>query len=371
MRLVFLIAMVAAILDSCAPNAEDAAEFEQPVRGLITRVVEAEEDTTVRRYPGVLEPGEVNVLSFEVGGRLGRLDLAVGQRVAEGELLASLDAAAFFVTLENRRASVEEAQVALEQAQENYERSEALLQSGAITRVRRDEDETEFQTAQARLTQAEQDLASAQEDLEDADLHAPFDAIVNSVDADSFATVAAGEAVLSVYSEADYEVSFSVNFEVASQLVVGKEATVRLADDPDVALAATVRELGERAETVSSFPVVVRLEETDPLIKPGMAVEVSFEFDLPGDRGFLIPISAAIPEGEIPDTAGTPRPTPLLLYVFDPESSTVKRREVTFAGLRENHLVVIEGLSPGERVAVAGVSFLRDGMEVKLVDRPE
>ncbi|MCP4936815.1 MAG: efflux RND transporter periplasmic adaptor subunit, partial [bacterium] len=44
-----------------------------------------------------------------------------------------------------------------------------------------------------------------------------------------------------------------------------------------------------------------------------------------------------------------------------------KKRLVMIAGVRENSLLVVEGLKTGERVAVAGVSFLRDGQRVKLL----
>ena len=37
-------------------------------------------------------------------------------------------------------------------------------------------------------------------------------------------------------------------------------------------------------------------------------------------------------------------------------------------GIRESSIVVIEGLEVGERIASAGVSFLLDGQEVKLLD---
>lgn len=370
MRYILLSAMLVLIVDRCTP-APDDAEQPPPIRGLVTKVVEPAEATTTRRYPGVLEPGEVNVLSFEVGGRLGPLNLVVGQRIAEGAVLGELSAEQFQAALDSRRAAVEEAQATLDQAEDDLERSDTLLASGTITRVRRDEDATDAATARARLVQAQKDLATAEEDLRDATLYAPFDAIVNAIEVDSFATVAAGEPVISVYSEDNYEVEFSVNFDVVSRLVVGKPATVRLADDPSTSLKGVVTELGERAETVSSFPVVVELEETDTRIKPGMAVEVALEFEGHGDSGFLVPISAAIPEGEIPTTSRPDDPTPLQIYVFDPETSTIARRTVTFAGLRENQFVVIDGLTSGERVAVAGVSFLADGMEVKLVDRPE
>lgn len=355
---------------ACLPGdaTEDASP---PVRGLVTATVEALSETTVRRYPGVLEPGEVNILAFEVGGRLGRLDLVVGQRIVEGELLAELDSEQFLTTIENRAAAVEEAQATLAQARDDLARSETLLSRGAGTRVRRDEDRTEVRTSEAQLVQAEKDLASAEEDFADTKLLSPFDAIINSVEVESFATVSVGETVLSVYPEGDYEVSFSVSFDVVSMLVVGTPATVRLADDPGIVLPAVISELGERADTVSAFPVVVQLQEGHASLKSGMAVEVTFEFELPSEVGYLIPISAAIPHGQIPPGSGPNAVTPVPVFVFDETTSTVKRRTVTMAGLRGNQFLVIDGLEPGERVAAKGVSFLREGMKVRPLDWPE
>ncbi|MEM6487454.1 MAG: efflux RND transporter periplasmic adaptor subunit [Pseudomonadota bacterium] len=355
----------------CVPEEEDETLLQPPVRGLITVVVEDAVETTVRRYPSVLEPGEVNVLSFEVGGRLGRLDLSVGQRIDAGSVLAELDGAQFVTTIENRRARIEELTATLEQAEDDLARSETLLARGVATRVQRDEDATEVREIRAQLLQAEKDLAEAVEDLQDTELIAPFDGIISAVEVDSFATVSAGEAVVSVYEASDYEVSFSVSFDVVSRLVVGTPATVRLADDPSVALDAVVSELGERADTVSSFPVVVSLTETVPVIKAGMSVEVAFEFALPEAQGFRLPTSAAIPEGQIPESPSPDRPQPVPVFVYDPETSTVTRRMATFAGLRGNDLLIIDGLEPGERVAVKGVSFLREGMPVKLIEDME
>ncbi|MEM6934518.1 MAG: efflux RND transporter periplasmic adaptor subunit [Pseudomonadota bacterium] len=349
------------------PDAEEEAEAPPPVRGLVTEIAEAVEESTLRRYPGVLEPGEVNVLAFEVGGRLGRLNLDVGQRVKEGDLLAELDVEQFVTTIENRRAAVDESEATLKQAEEDLARSQQLLDRGAGTVVTRDQDRTEVAQARAQLTQAEKNLSSAEEDLADSKLFSPFDGVIDTIEADSFATVSAGETVLSLYEQTDYEVSFTVSFDVIGQLVVGTPAIVRLADDPSIGLEAVVSEIGERAGTVSSFPVVVQLKDTAPIIKAGMAVEVSFEFALPEAQGFLIPISSAVPEGTIPEDAGPNAVVPLLVYVFNEADSTVKRRQVKMAGIRGNHFLVIDGLAPGERVASKGVTFLRDGMEVKLL----
>lgn len=361
---------VLVLLSGCLPEDDESVE-DPPVRGLVTVLVSAKEDSIIRRYPGVLEPSELNTLSFEVGGRLGRLNLSVGQQVSEGDLLAQLDDAQFIVTIENRTASVEEVEARLVQLRDNLARSEQLLDRGVATRVQRDQDATDVRETEAQLVQAQKDLASAEEDLADTSLYSPFNGIVSSVNVDSFATVASGEAIATVYEQASYEVSFSVNFETVSQVGVGKVATIRLADDPNIALAAEVSEIGERADTVSSFPVVVRLTDDHPLIRAGMAVEVEFEIEIPAEVGFLIPVSAAIPEGQIPEISGLTTETPLSIYIFDPQTSTVNRRDVIMGGIRDNRFLIIDGLEEGERVASAGVTFLRDGMEVKLLENEE
>ena len=82
------------------------------------------------------------------------------------------------------------------------------------------------------LVQAEQSLQSSIERLQDSTLTAPFDATIASVDTQSFATVAAGTPIATIYREGQFEVSFTVNFDTVSQLVVGTSARLVLADDP-------------------------------------------------------------------------------------------------------------------------------------------
>ncbi|MBX2855819.1 MAG: efflux RND transporter periplasmic adaptor subunit [Rhodobacteraceae bacterium] len=358
----------AAVLAGCGPADPSAGVEEPPIRGLLTTTVNATEETVARRYPGVLEPIEITSLSFEVAGRLGNLDLSVGQRVKEGQTLARLGSEQFQIEIENRAAAVDEAEATLAQDQEDFQRAAELLKRGAGTRVQRDDADADLKRSRAQLRQAEKSLASAQEDLSDSVLESPFDGILNTVDVDPFATVSAGQTITSLYASDAYEVSFSVNFDTVKDLVVGSTAKVRLADDPDIVLQAVVSELGERADTVSSFPVVVELQEVHSILKAGMAVEVAFEFQLPTAEGYLIPITAAVMENDIPEGSGPRQASPIEMYIYDPDAGVVRRRTVVMAGIRGNSFLVIEGLEPGEKVAIAGVAFLRDGMEVNPID---
>jgi multidrug efflux pump subunit AcrA (membrane-fusion protein) len=57
------------------------------------------------------------------------------------------------------------------------------------------------------------------------------------------------------------------------------------------------------------------------------------------------------------------------VFIYDPETSTVRRRPIQPGGVRENDVAVLEGLVPGEVIATAGVSFLRDGQKVTLLEQ--
>ncbi|MCP5088745.1 MAG: efflux RND transporter periplasmic adaptor subunit [Rhodobacteraceae bacterium] len=362
LALTILFALVA-----CKEDDADPTKAEKVIRGLKTVLVEDVEKVTVRRFPSVLQPASVATLSFEVAGKLTEIDLKVGQRVNQGDVIARIDPTAFELRVQNSKAALELAQANADNAAENLERQETLLASGTVTKVAVDNARTNSLTTAAQVTQAEKNLETAKEDLGKTTLQAPYDSIINTLDVESFATISVGARIATVYTTNTFEVSFSVNYEVVNLLTVGKRAKVRLADNPTVVLNAVVSELGSRADTVSSFPVVVTVTDADASIKAGMAVEVSLEFSVSANGGYTVPLSAAIKEGRIENRGRVGEPARLGVYVFDPDTSTVKKRMVMVAGVSENSLLVVDGLSAGERVASAGVSFLRDGQKVKLL----
>ena len=117
-----------------------------------------------------------------------------------------------------------------------------------------------------------------------------------------------------------------------------------------------------RAGLGNAFPVRADLIDPPDGVKVGMTAEVHFalarrESELLEVDGFLIPMAAAIAEPE----------NGFSVFVFDPDSSTVSRRAIRSGGVQDNQIAVLEGLQAGDIIATAGVSFLRDGQEVKLL----
>ena len=71
--------------------------------------------------------------------------------------------------------------------------------------------------------------------------------------------------------------------------------------------------------------------------------------------------------GNIEPDTNAQEPGQTTVFIYDPDTETVVSRDVTIAGVRENRLIVVDGLKAGDRVASAGVSFLREGQKVKLL----
>jgi multidrug efflux pump subunit AcrA (membrane-fusion protein) len=75
---------------------------------------------------------------------------------------------------------------------------------------------------------------------------------------------------------------------------------------------------------------------------------------------YLVPVSAL---------AGGDEPGSGFIFVFDPATSTVVKTTIRGGGVRDNRVVINEGIEAGDVIAVAGVSFLRDGQKVKLMSK--
>ncbi len=56
-------------------------------------------------------------------------------------------------------------------------------------------------------------------------------------------------------------------------------------------------------------------------------------------------------------------------FVFDEASSTVHVRPIRTGGVRDKDVAVLAGLEDGDIIATAGVSFLREGQTVRLLEK--
>ncbi|MGC2087161.1 MAG: efflux RND transporter periplasmic adaptor subunit [Bradyrhizobium sp.] len=351
-------------LQGCGDRKQAAAE--QPVRGLRAYKVAAKAESRVRRFPSVLQPADVSSLSFEIGGQLKAVTLAVGQKVQLGDVLAEIDPRSLQSQVDQASAGVQQTQAQLDNAEGDFQRKEELLKRGVATQSVFDQSRASLLSSRAQHDQARRQLELANHNLDRSKLLAPFAGSIARVEVKSFAQIAAGQPIATLYSDARFEMSLLAPSATFQSLKVGQVVDVRIADKPDLLLKGEIKELGSKAEQVSAFPVVIRLDNSTSGLNAGMSVEVAIEEPLiGGGSGYLVPLSVLVPDGgKVLQTTGT-------VFRYDEASSTVKKRTITAGGVRDNRLVVTEGIAVGDILASAGVSYLSDGQRVKLLPLEE
>jgi RND family efflux transporter MFP subunit len=362
-RLLTCLTLLAGLQDCSRQN---AAGEEQPVRGLRAYKVAATAESRVRRFPSVLQPADLSLLSFEISGQLKAISLEAGQKVQLGELLAEIDPRSLQAQVEQANAGVQQAQAQLDNAEGDFQRKDTLLKRGATTQATFDQSRATLLSARAQVEQARRQADLANHNLDRSKLLAPFTGTIAGVEVKSFAQVAAGQPIVTLYSDDRFEMSFLAPPATFQALKVGQPVDIRAADLPDLSLKGNVKELGSKAEQVSAFPVVVSLENNVAGLNAGMAVEVAVEEPLiGGGKGLLAPLSVLVPEGgKDLQGAGT-------VFLYDPATSTVKKHPIMVGGVRDNNLIVTGGLKVGDVIASAGVSYLVDGQKVKLLPLQE
>jgi multidrug efflux pump subunit AcrA (membrane-fusion protein) len=156
------------------------------------------------------------------------------------------------------------------------------------------------------------------------------------------------------------QVRLSVPETAIENINLGLPATVHFPNERVPPQEGRISEVGTVATEANAFTVKVALAAPPESLRPGMTAEVGMLLgDETGNQSFLLPLSAIAP-GEEPGGG--------YVFLFDEATSTVKRTAVRGAGgVRDDRVLINEGVAAGDIVVVAGVSFLRDGQQVKLL----
>jgi multidrug efflux pump subunit AcrA (membrane-fusion protein) len=162
-----------------------------------------------------------------------------------------------------------------------------------------------------------------------------------------------------------------------AQIKRGNAVTVTFDALPGKEFAATVTKVGVGATGgATTFPVTALLKEPDPTIRSGLAANMTFAFGGTNKRPYIVVPMQAVGE----DRNGR---FVFLLERKGQGRDVVRRRSVSVGGVAPTDcrllgtlgsqkcegLEMLEGLEDGELVVTAGVKRLKDGDEVKVLDR--
>lgn len=350
--------VLACLLTACA---EEPPPLAEAVRAVKTVTVTEPASGSIRRFSGVVEAADSSNISFEVSGVVEELKVDVGDRVQAGQALAVLDKATYELNVEAAQASVRRAEAEFREADSHWERLQRIAREdiGATSEQALDQAAASRDSVRQNLSYTTSRLNLAKRDVERTVLYAPFDGIISERHVDAFEQVNRGQRVLSLFMEGAMEAAISIPESEIAQVRLGLHGDIRFPSIPGEVYDSLVTEVSEVAGTANAFPVRLTINSDNERVRPGITVEVTLMLgDESTEQAFLVPLRA------LASSAGK---SGSHVFKFDAKTSTVKRTVVKLSDVRDNDVVVEDGLEAGDVIVVAGVSFLRDGQKVRLM----
>ena len=303
-------------------------------------------------FPAVANAADRSHLSFRVAGEVSRIMVKEGDKVTKGDVIATLDPTDYELDVDNASArfSVVDSQ---------YRRSRPLVDKGLLAKSQFDEIAAQRQIALAELKLAKLRLSFTA-------LKAPVDGIISRVNIEQFENVQVGQHIVNIHSLERVEVLIQlpdrlyVNQPPTEERLTAIKALVRVPSGNEY--SATVKEFTTEPDpTTGTFTVTLSLPmPEEEYILDGMAVEVTSKDKNVGldlNLGINVPIEAIFNADG--DELGRENK---FVWVLN-DDNTVSRRQVRAGKASKTSIQILDGLMLKDKVVIAGVSRLRDGMK--------
>ena len=298
-----LAGMVAVVASACGAGEVVNEGFS------FTTVEVSRGDLSIRaEATGTVEPIRTVEVKSKASGEILRLHADVGDQVGPGSLLADIDPRDVQNRFNQTEADLAVAQARLEISEAQLERSDQLLEAAVITPQEHEGSRLEFANSQAGLVKAEtnHDLAILQ--LNDVRIRAPTAGTIiqKSVEEgvviqSASQNVSGGTVLFMMANLAEMQVRTLVDETDMGQLASGLEAIVTVEAYPDQMFWGVVDKIEPQAtvvQNVTMFPVIVSLDNSLQLLKPGMNAEVEVLIDEALDV-VLVPNNAIVQTSDV------------------------------------------------------------------------
>lgn len=354
-RALSLAAIAMLLLAACKPATVPVEDI-RPVR---TLTVGATPTTSTSIYAGEVRARYESTLGFRVAGKLISRQVNVGEQVKAGQVLARLDPKDLQLGDAAAVAQVAAAQSQFTVTKNDLERVTGLFAKGYASKGEMDRYTTQYEAAKAQLeaVKAQRDQIANQASY--STLTADAAGVVTAVLAESGTVVAAGQPVVQLARGGAIEIAAAIPEDRVNTVREGMPVQVSLWSGGDKTYAGTVRELSSAADPLTrTYALRVSVPQAPPEMKLRMTASV------------------AIPRSGLPDMVHIPSPSMVTqngkagVWLVEPKASLVQFREVQFAGVQGNAILVSSGLQPGDVVVTAGAAYLREGQKVKLLGAP-
>ena len=233
---------------------------------------------------GAIQPDTTVEVKSKASGEVLQLNAETGQLVKRGAPLVRIDPRNARNTLAQAQADLDVAQAKLANATSQKRRADELFKSQSITEQEHDQSVLDYADASAQVVRSRVAVDNARIQLEDTDVRAPITGTIiaktverGTVIASATANVSGGTTLLQMADLNLVQVRTLVDETDIGKVQPGQLATITVDAYPNRPFEGTVLKIEPQAQTeqnVTVFPVLVRIQNREGLLRPGMNTEV-------------------------------------------------------------------------------------------------
>jgi len=373
--LILTLAVVAAagiIMTRPMPEPVAIAPNVVAIRGI---QMEAENIPLTIYAQGVVEPLTASELITQVNGRIAWVspNFNAGGFFKQGEPLVKLESEDYEARVGLAEAREVRALAEFEHATFELKRMRALVKDQLVSQAMLENAVRQTRLTEAALKEAQINLDQAERDLDRTELRAPFDAIVRSKAVDLGEFVSMGKSLAQLFAADGFEVRLPVldtqlaylnlpsSIDAIAPLNSTNLPSVRLsaqyagaAASWDAQLVRSESEIDRRSRMVT---LVARVSGTRSALSANpLPVGAFVNAEIEGitlENAFQLPRSALRQDNQV--------------LVVD-EENRLRFREVSIARYEQDRILIQSGLNEGDIVNISPIQAVVDGMEVSVTE---
>ncbi len=233
---------------------------------------------------GAIQPDTTVEVKSKASGEILQLNAETGDVVKRGAPLVRIDPRNARNALAQAQADLDVAQAQLANATSQKRRADELFKSQSITEQEHEQALLDYANASAAVVRAKVSVDNARIQLEDTDVRAPITGTIlekdverGTVIASATSNVSGGTTLLKMANLQLVQVRALVDETDIGKVKPGQSATITVDAYPNRTFEGTVLKIEPQAQTeqnVTVFPVLVRIQNEEGLLRPGMNTEV-------------------------------------------------------------------------------------------------
>jgi HlyD family secretion protein len=233
---------------------------------------------------GSIQPDTTVEVKSKASGEVQQINAETGQVVKRGASLVRIDPRNARNAMAQAQADLDVAKARLANSTSQKRRADELFQTRSITEQEHEQALLDYADSKAAVVRSQVDVDNARIQLEDTDVRAPITGTIiektterGQVIASATSNVSGGTTLMKMADLGLVQVRTLVDETDIGKIQPGQRATVSVDAFPNRPFRGTVLKIEPQAQTeqnVTMFPVLVRIDNEEGLLRPGMNSEV-------------------------------------------------------------------------------------------------